>query len=241
MKKKTYIYIANWLLLFSIPIMLLTVDVKTDTIKSSVSVKNVTTNSFEKELEEDKNFEKTEVEEESVRTEQVEEKEETVEKEADDEISESVDVSKEVVPVEKEQVKEESQEVVDSDIVVKTSEEKTDVIETFSGNLSYYRANCSGCSGFTATGDDVRNGKLYYNDYQYGNVRIVAAGREIPSYSIVRIKNSSLGAEILAIVLDRGGNIGKDKKFLVDILTNSEEAKGGVDKNITVEVIRSGK
>ena len=114
------------------------------------------------------------------------------------------------------------------------------ILATYQGNMSFYQANCTDCSGITSTGIDISDGRLYYQDHTYGNVRIVAAGQEIKKWSIVRIKNSSLGSSVLAIVLDRGGSIGVGKTFLIDMLTNSNENKDGVDRNITVEVLRNG-
>lgn len=230
MKKNRFIHITNWILLFSIPFMLLTVNVKTDVIKSSVDTKNLNTSLFEKIVETTQENKELTVDTEEVTSENevvkeekiLEEKQETTQKE---EVTETEEV-----------VQQEETPVVTPEVT-----QKSDVIETYTGNLSYYRANCSGCSGYTATGYDVRDGKLYYNDLTYGNIRIVAAGTEIPKYSIVRIKNSSLGTDVLAIVLDRGGNIGQGKKFIVDILTNSTEAKGGIDYGVSIEVIRKGK
>lgn len=225
MKNNKYIYITNWLLLFSIPFMLITVNVKTDTINSNVDTKNLKTSLFETVIEKADAI--TQLEDE-IEKKDTEINNDTIEDNSNEKTKKEEE-PKEVV-VEQPVVKEETQQ-----------EEKSDVLETFMGNLSYYRANCSGCSGFTATGLDVRDGKLFYNDSTYGNVRIVAAGTEIPKYSIVRIKNSSFGSEVLAIVLDRGGNIGQGKKFIVDILTNSIEAKGGVDYGVSIELIRKGK
>lgn len=234
MKKQRFIHVTNWILAFSIPAILLTVDVNTSMINSSVDTKNLNTSLFEKIVE---------VKEEKV----IEPVQETVEVEKDNiENKKIITESKEEVVEQKQEVQTEETPVVEEEQVkqpveIPKEETKTDVIETFSGNLSYYRANCSGCSGFTATGFDVRDGKLFYNDPTYGNVRIIASGKEIPKYSIVRIKNSSLGNDVLAIVLDRGGDIGQGRKFIVDVLTNSTEARGGVDYGVSIEVIRKGR
>lgn len=229
MKKNTYVYIINWLLLFLIPAILVTVDIKTDTVSSTISTKNLKTSLFETVVETKENItlNNQEIKETSLEIEQ--EKKEIIQS-----IIKNEEIEEKEILEEKENVSEEQPESI-------KQEDKSDVLELFTGNLSYYRANCTGCSGFTSTGFDVRDGKLYYNDSTYGNVRIVAAGTEIPKYSIIRIRNSSLGSNILAIVLDRGGNIGQGKKFIIDILTNSTEAKGGVDYGVSIEVIRKGK
>lgn len=234
MKKHRFIGVTNWILLFSIPAMLLTVNVKTDIIKSQVDVKNLNTSLFEKiiEVKEDK-VEEKELDDKQIET----KKEEQIQKKNVIEKKEETVVKQEIVK-EQEVVKNETEK---TPVEIPQEVVKTDVIETFTGNLSYYRANCSGCSGFTATGFDVRDGKLFYNDPTYGNIRIIASGTEIPKYSIVRIKNSSLGNDVLAIVLDRGGDIGQGRKFIVDVLTNSTEARGGVDYGVSIEVIRKGR
>ena len=52
------------------------------------------------------------------------------------------------------------------------------------------------------------------------------------------MKNESINA----IVLDRGGGIGFDKKFQFDLLCKSEKDSYilGVNKNIKIEVLRYG-
>ena len=107
--------------------------------------------------------------------------------------------------------------------------------------MSFYNANCRGCSGVTSTGTDISDGRLYYYDSNYGNLRIIAAGPEIKKWSIVRLKNTSFGNNTLAIVLDRGGAIGEGRTFLIDMLTNKQEGKDGVERNVVVEVLRDGK
>lgn len=234
MKKDKYISIINWLLLFSIPAILVTADVQINTVSSTINTKNLKTSLFETIVETKENITVNKQEIEDISIDEEKENEKTIQTNIKKEQIEEVNIEENKTVEEKEIVEEKQPESVQQ-------EDTTDVLETFSGNLSYYRANCTGCSGFTATGYDVRDGKLYYNDPTYGNVRIIASGTEIPRYSIVRIKNSSLGNEVLAIVLDRGGNIGQGKKFIVDVLTNSTEAKGGVDYGVNIEVIRKGK
>ena len=163
--------------------------------------------------------------------------------EVDNKIEEQEEVKEEVKKVEvtketpKEEIKEEQKEVVSQPVY----EEKSDVLKSYTGKMSFYNANCTGCSGITSTGIDVSDGRLYYYDNNYGNVRIIAAGPEIKKWSIVRLKNTSLGSNTLAIVLDRGGAIGEGRTFLIDMLTNNQEGKGGVEKGVVVEVLRDGK
>ena len=110
------------------------------------------------------------------------------------------------------------------------------VIETTYGTASAYSPYCYGCSGFTASGYDVKN-NTYYQDNTYGTIRIVAADSKYPFGTIVRINDG-----IIAIVLDRGGGIGINKKFQYDILTSSdtEAYQIGVMYNAKFEILRLG-
>lgn len=228
MKKGKILYFINWILVFSIPTILATTTIKTDEIAANVDVKNLKTNLLIK----DANV-SNEILDESTTPIVVEENKDVVSANIKDNVK-----TKEIVQVEKEENIQE---------VVKEAKENTELVEkddqknVLTGKLSYYKANCQGCSGKTASGYDVSDGNLYYHDARYGDVRIIAAGYELDLYSIVRIKNSSLGTDILAIVLDRGGDIGQEKKFLIDVLTNSFESKGGVEKNISLDILRNGR
>lgn len=116
----------------------------------------------------------------------------------------------------------------------------SDVLETETGAMSAYEVNCSGCSGRLGSGVSPVNGYIY-NDATYGNVRIVAGDSGYPYGSIVRIKQSKLG-EFYAIVLDRGGAIGKGRRFMFDLLfsSNAEALNYGTENNLTFEVVRYG-
>lgn len=79
--------------------------------------------------------------------------------------------------------------------------------------FTHYTAYCpEGCTGVSATGDYL-GGSEYFNGY-----RVVAAPKNVPFYSIVRIQYPD-GTEFDAIVLDRGGAI---KGRLLDVLVSSE-------------------
>lgn len=117
-----------------------------------------------------------------------------------------------------------------------------DVIQTVSGSLSHYGHDCYGCTGgMTASGYDISNGNIYYTDSTFGNVRIVAAGKEYPLGTILRLTNVE-STPIIAIVLDRGGAIGYGKKFTLDLLAESDSIANqlGVRYNIQIEMLRSG-
>ena len=134
-----------------------------------------------------------------------------------------------------EQQKEEKQVNVPKKTKIKNKGIKTQNKGTY--KLTHYGADCKKCSGITASGYDVRN-TMYYNDKEYGNIRIVATSKSIPLYSIIKIKNYKLGGDIIAIVLDRGVGNG-----VIDLLANSEnEARQlGIQKGVEIEILRNGK
>ena len=82
----------------------------------------------------------------------------------------------------------------------------------FQGRLTGYGPDCPGCSPVGAVACPTREGKshsliydgLYYRDYQYGNLRIVAADHmKFPCGTVVVIDNGIL-PKFTAIVLDTG-------------------------------------
>ena len=228
MKKGKFLYFINWILVFSIPAILATTSIKTDEIAANVDVKNLKTNLFIKNASIPKQINKDiDIE--------------VVEEEKNSEASSSTKDDSKQEEVNNNEIQKEIENVVKEEKKDTTSVEKNDSKDILTGKISYYRANCYGCSGRTASGYDVSNGNLYYHDATYGDIRIIAAGYELNLYSVVKIKNSSLGTDVLAIVLDRGGNIGQDKKFLIDVLTNDSESKGGVETNVSLEILRNGK
>lgn len=113
------------------------------------------------------------------------------------------------------------------------------VVKTYFGNISHYGADCVGCSGVTADGINISDGNIYYNDKDYGLVRIVAADSSMPFGTIISI--SSNDNNILAIVLDRG-MIGFSHKYMFDLLVESEEISYqlGVMYNAKIDVLRYG-
>ena len=118
----------------------------------------------------------------------------------------------------------------------------TDVLETRVGKLTAYGPDCPGCSGRVGWGQDVRGGNIYYNDSTYGQLRIVAGDRKYPYGTIVRIKNSRAGHDIMAIVLDRGGSVGIGKATMFDLLfaSGGDASSFGTSKNCTFEILRYG-
>lgn len=117
-------------------------------------------------------------------------------------------------------------------------------IATYYGKMTGYGPDCYGCSGITASGKNVLNGNIYYQDKTFGNIRIVAGDRSIPFGSIIRISGTSISAEpVLAIVLDRGGMIGfqEGKHSYFDLLYESEKAAMVAGRqDATFELLRNG-
>lgn len=164
--------------------------------------------------------------------------------------SEKVDVDEDIINKEEKEViqidekdflNEDDKEVIIEEVSSSGQEELSDVLEIQVGSLSGYGPDCVGCSGFLASGLDVRNENIYYSDSTYGNVRILAGDKAYPYGTIVRVKNSRL-SEFIGIVLDRGGAIGFGKSHLFDLLyqTSSEALKNEVSYNTTFEILRYG-
>ena len=117
----------------------------------------------------------------------------------------------------------------------------TDVLETQVGTMSAYGLDCAGCSGRVGASYDAAGNNARYYDPVYGECRIIAADPKYPYGSIIRVKDSTIGT-FNAIVLDRGGAIGIGRRFMVDLLFNTEaEASNfGLSRNTTFEVLRYG-
>ena len=115
-----------------------------------------------------------------------------------------------------------------------TTVQKSQTAGTY--KITHYGWDCCK-SGVTATGYNVKN-TIYYNDKQYGKVRIVAMSKAMPLYSIIKIKNYKFGGDIIAIVIDRGVGNG-----VIDLLVENERtaSKYGIQRNVSIEVLRKGK
>ena len=94
----------------------------------------------------------------------------------------------------------------------------------FTGTLTGYGPDCEGCIGvvYCKPHPNVQNGNIYYNDKEYGKIRIVAADYSIPCGSIVKISNFKFMEyeDFYGIVLDRGSAI---VGLTMDLLYPSED------------------
>lgn len=106
--------------------------------------------------------------------------------------------------------------------------------------ISRYGPDCAGCGGQTAAGYYVGDGKLYYPDGTYGDLRIVAADKKYPLGTVLRITHN--GNTFGVIVLDRGGGIGDHAKFQLDLLERSERDANSsyIMYGALLEVLRYG-
>lgn len=125
--------------------------------------------------------------------------------------------------------------------VTSLSEERT-VLQTVVGNLTGYGPDCVGCGGHTSTGFDLTQ-SIYYEDSEFGTVRILAADKSFPFYSIIRVSNVPSMDDFIGIVLDRGGNVGYGRGTLFDLAFESESSPNLIPltHNVTFELLRSGR
>ena len=110
----------------------------------------------------------------------------------------------------------------------------------FNGTMTGYGPDCVGCTGKVSCPPrtDVRNGNIYFDDNEYGTVRIVAADKGIPCGTIIKVNGNRLAGEMVVIVLDRGGAI---KGTLMDLLMSSENSSTPFGRqNVVYEVVRWG-
>lgn len=156
------------------------------------------------------------------------------------------EVEEEIKVEEKEENKNETkqEEVVPEPPVVSPSGLFYDreVLRTEVGNLTGYGANCYGCSGITASGHNLID-SMYYDDSEFGTVRILAADKEFPFYSIFRVSDVPGMEPFIGIVLDRGGNVGFDRGTLFDLAYTNESDPNLIHltKNVKFELLRNGR
>ena len=120
--------------------------------------------------------------------------------------------------------------------------ETVPVLKRYYGPMTAYGPDCVGCIGITTSGYNVLDGKIFYHDEEFGNIRILAADRSLPFGTIVRITGlKDYPDGLLAIVLDRGSAIGFSKRSYFDLLYKSEhETLTFGCQYATFEVLRIG-
>ena len=109
----------------------------------------------------------------------------------------------------------------------------------FTGTLTGYGADCVGCSGKVGCypNQDIRNGNIYYDDKDYGKLRILASDPSIPCGSIIKVSN--FGDDFYGIVLDRGSLV---KGLTMDLLFENENQTRSIGRlnNINFKIERWG-
>ena len=173
---------------------------------------------------------------------EVEEKKIQEEKKEEEKETPLEDISSSEEKKEEEKVVVEEAPVVEENPVEVSPVSSNSAIETYVGTLTGYGADCYGCSGYTSSGHNL-NESMYYNDSEYGNVRILAADKQFPFYSIFRVSNVPGMEPFIGIVLDRGGNVGFGRGTLFDLAYSNESDPNLIHltNNVTFELLRSGR
>lgn len=108
---------------------------------------------------------------------------------------------------------------------------------SFKAKLVHYGPDCASCGGHLGcNGQNAKNGNIYYNDKEYGKIRIVAASSLLPCGSILRI-NLDAYDNMYVIVLDRGVD-----SSMIDLLKESQKSKSPVRtvNNVVFDIVRYG-
>jgi hypothetical protein len=132
-------------------------------------------------------------------------------------------------------------EIIDGTQALIVTNKSYNIVSTFTGELSGYAGDCPKCSGVVACAPypNVLETGVFFNDEEYGNVRIVASSSKYPCGTVLKFNVDKLSTTpLIAVVLDRG--VGGDK---IDLLTESENFARifvGRVKNQTFEVLRLG-
>lgn len=108
-------------------------------------------------------------------------------------------------------VKEDGTEEVLEPMVKEVVEVGTGASGTYVGSITNYGPDCYGCSKVGNVACHTREGKnlslydtIYYDDYEYGQVRILAATRDVfPCGTIVLVSRGDV--KFYGVVLDTGG------------------------------------
>lgn len=187
-------------------------------------------------------FEKEKIDDNNLKVEEKEDEEEEKIEELVEEVK--IEEIKEEVVEEEPLVEEEPQKEEKEEPSVTSLSEEREVLQTVVGNLTGYGPDCIGCGGGgrTSTGHNLYD-SIYYEDSEFGTVRILAADPSFPFYSIIRVSNVPTMDDFIGIVLDRGGNVGFGRGTLFDLAFESESSPNLVPltRNVTFELLRSGR
>lgn len=136
----------------------------------------------------------------------------------------------------------------------KSLKKNNNYIDRFVGRLTTYSPKCNGCSSLGNVACKTRNKKTfslikdgqYYNDTEYGKIRVVAAATsKFRCGTVIEIKKKGKNP-VLAVVLDTGGSMRKawnNKKVWIDLAytdTKMAKTENLVGKNIEFNILRYG-
>lgn len=113
--------------------------------------------------------------------------------------------------------------------------------DKFIGNLTAYVGNCASCSGILACEPrtNVLEKGIYFDDKEYGKIRIVATSTNIACGTILKFTSSKLGEEpIIAIAMDHGVR-GNNVDLLVDDVDYAIKNVGRIRKQ-QFDILRYG-
>lgn len=108
-------------------------------------------------------------------------------------------------------------EVILQDVVNEEIEIGTGALGVYNGIITGYGPDCATCSGVGNVACKTKNKEsfnllrdgIYYNDDEYGNVRVLAAALvEFPCGTIIKVESKTLGT-FMGIVLDTGYDMRK--------------------------------
>ncbi len=135
-------------------------------------------------------------------------------------------------------LKENSERIVVKEPVTEVIEKGTGPAGAYVGKLTGYGPDCAGCSKTGNVACHTKNrGKhslindgIYYEDEEYGKVRILSAATALPCGTIVEIDNGKI-EPFYGVVLDRGGSMNKawqNGNVWIDLAYSSvNDAKNG--------------
>ena len=110
---------------------------------------------------------------------------------------------------------------------------------SFIGKLTHYGPDCALCGGKLAcNGQDARGENIWYEDKEYGKLRIVATSKTLACGSIIKINIDEYDENgMYAIVLDRGVGPG-----IVDLLKESQITESPVRtvNKVRFDIVRYG-
>lgn len=119
-------------------------------------------------------------------------------------------------------------------------EELLTPVSEFNGQLTAYTGDCPKCTGRLGCNYKINilESGIYFEDNEYGTVRIVASSKNYPCGTIIKFNINKLDEEIIAIIMDRGvsGNS-------IDLLTDNRDYainNIGRIKNQNFEILRLG-